>query len=113
VQDLLRFAGALEQASEHPVAHAITRAARDQFTSLAEVTDFVSSGGLGVTGLVAGHTVAVGRIAFLESLGMTPPRELLDRQAATGVAAYSRIAVGCASSARARATLDRTVPTGH
>jgi len=60
----LRLAGALEHASEHPIAQAIaTRAAEDG--PLPAVTDFVNHDGRGVTGVVDGHEVAVGRYSWL------------------------------------------------
>jgi Cu+-exporting ATPase len=66
--ELLRVAGAVEDASEHPVAAAITAGARDRLGGdLPTVTDFASHQGLGVSGVVAGHGAAVGRAAWLES----------------------------------------------
>ncbi|MDR3664093.1 MAG: heavy metal translocating P-type ATPase, partial [Mycobacterium sp.] len=60
----LRLAGALEHASEHPIAQAIAaRAAQDG--PLPQVTDFANHDGRGVTGTVDGHRVAVGRYAWL------------------------------------------------
>ncbi|OKH82477.1 carbonate dehydratase [Mycobacterium sp. ST-F2] len=62
--NVLRLAGALEHASEHPIAQAIaTRAAADG--PLPAVTDFVNHDGRGVTGVVDGHDVAVGRRSWL------------------------------------------------
>lgn len=62
--NVLRLAGALEHASEHPIAQAIaTRAAADG--PLPAVTDFVNHDGRGVTGVVDGHEVAVGRRSWL------------------------------------------------
>ncbi len=62
--NVLRLAGALEHASEHPIAQAIaTRAATDG--PLPAVTDFVNHDGRGVTGVVDGHDVAVGRYSWL------------------------------------------------
>ena len=59
--DVLRFAGAVEAASEHPVAQAIAAAARSELGSLATVSDFRNEAGVGVTGVVDGRSVAVGR----------------------------------------------------
>jgi Cu+-exporting ATPase len=62
--NVLRLAGALEHASEHPIAQAIaTSAAEDG--PLPAVTDFVNHDGRGVTGVVDGHEVAVGRYSWL------------------------------------------------
>jgi len=59
--DVLRFAGALESASEHPVAHAVAAAARDELGDLPPVTEFRNLPGVGVRGVVDGHEVEVGR----------------------------------------------------
>jgi Cu+-exporting ATPase len=59
--DVLRFAGALESASEHPVAHAVATAARAELGDLPPVTDFRNLPGAGVRGVVDGHEVEVGR----------------------------------------------------
>ncbi|MFI5590230.1 heavy metal translocating P-type ATPase [Amycolatopsis sp. NPDC051758] len=63
--EVLRLAGAVEAASEHPVARAIADAARERFGELPAVTDFRNTPGLGVEGVVEGHTVAVGRAEFV------------------------------------------------
>ncbi len=59
--DVLRLAGAVEAASEHPIGQAVARAARAEIERLPEVTAFRNQPGVGVTGLVEGHDVAVGR----------------------------------------------------
>jgi Cu+-exporting ATPase len=60
--DLLRYAGALEDASEHPIAKAIADGARERVGTLPPVTGFAAREGLGVRGTVDGHAVAVGRV---------------------------------------------------
>lgn len=71
--NVLRLAGALEHASEHPIAQAIAaRAAADG--PLPTVTDFVNHDGRGVTGVVDGHEVAVGRYSWLAT-NATPELE--------------------------------------
>jgi Cu+-exporting ATPase len=67
----LRLAGALEDASEHPVARAIASAARDELGTLAPVEDFANREGLGVEGRTGGHDVRVGRPALMP--GDVPP----------------------------------------
>jgi Cu+-exporting ATPase len=69
--EALRLAGALEDASEHPIAAAIARAARDRVGPLPPVTEFVSRPGLGVEGVVEGRRVAVGRAAAGDTRGRT------------------------------------------
>ncbi|MEA5360183.1 heavy metal translocating P-type ATPase [Amycolatopsis sp., V23-08] len=61
--EVLRLAGAVEAASEHPVGRAIADAARERFGALPAVSEFRSTPGVGVTGVVEGRTVSVGRAA--------------------------------------------------
>jgi Cu+-exporting ATPase len=67
-QLLLRLTGALEDASEHPVARAVVQAARTRAgwtPGLATVEEFSSSQGQGVSGLVEGRAVVVGQRRWL------------------------------------------------
>ncbi|MEU5283477.1 heavy metal translocating P-type ATPase [Streptomyces sp. CA-278952] len=66
---LLALAGAAEHPSEHPLARAVVRAARDRGLVLAEATGFASSPGAGVTATVDGRTVRVGSPARLAADG--------------------------------------------
>jgi Cu+-exporting ATPase len=59
--EALRLAGAVEDASEHPVGRAVAEAARRHFGSLPPVDAFHSVAGRGVTGIVEGHRVEVDR----------------------------------------------------
>ena len=59
--EVLRLAGAVEDASEHPIARAVARAARAEVGALPPVEAFESRPGAGVVGRVEGHEVAVGR----------------------------------------------------
>jgi Cu+-exporting ATPase len=92
--EVLRLAGALEDSSEHPIAKAIAACARDKVGDLPSVEEFKSLEGLGVQGIVDGHTVLVGRRRLLdlpdelakamreaESEGKTPVVVGWDRQA--------------------------------
>ena len=69
---VLRLAGALESASEHPVAAAVAAAARERLGALPSVEQFANQPGLGVTGLVDGHAVLVGRRALLAEWALHP-----------------------------------------
>ena len=69
----LRLVGAVEHASEHPIAQAIAKAAAAQST-LPHVEAFTNREGLGVEGLVDGHALVVGRPALLHSA--LPPMPL-------------------------------------
>ncbi|MEU2757073.1 heavy metal translocating P-type ATPase [Streptomyces albidoflavus] len=74
--ELLRLAGALEHASEHPVARALASAAEERHGPLPPVSGFASTSGLGVRGTVEGRQVAAGRPHFLAEAGMPLPEEL-------------------------------------
>ncbi len=67
--ELLRLVGAVEQASEHPVALAVAGAARQELGTLPPVTDFVARAGFGVEGVVDGSKVAAGRPDLLRATG--------------------------------------------
>jgi Cu+-exporting ATPase len=64
--EALRLAGALEHASEHPIAKAISTAAAEQTGDLPGVEDFKNTEGLGVQGIVEGKAIVVGRAKLLE-----------------------------------------------
>ena len=66
-EEALRLAGAAESASEHPVAAAITVAARERLGDLPAPADFSNHEGRGVSATVEGRRVAVGRPGWLAS----------------------------------------------
>jgi Cu+-exporting ATPase len=104
--DVLRRAGAVEDASEHPVAAALAAGARDRLgaglpgaglpgAGLPGAGQFASHHGLGVTALVEGHTVAVGRPGWLESeWGTTVPPTLAVRAAQAEQAGQTAVFTG-------------------
>ena len=76
-EELLRLAGAVESASEHPVATAITTAARERLGALPAPADFSNHEGRGVSGTVEGRRVAVGRPGWLtDEMGAEVPEAL-------------------------------------
>jgi P-type Cu2+ transporter len=88
-EELLALAAAVESDSEHPVARAIVRAARNQELDIPRATGFTSMTGRGVRASVDGRNVAVGGPALLKELGTTEPdglaattRAWMDRGAA-------------------------------
>ena len=102
--EVLRLAGALEDASEHPVAQAIAAGAREAVGVLPQVEDFANVEGLGVQGIVRGddtsHAVLVGRPRLLEDWSQHLPPELVkavDEAQATGGTA---VVVGWDGAAR-------------
>ncbi|WP_326730188.1 heavy metal translocating P-type ATPase [Streptomyces phaeochromogenes] len=74
---VLRLAGALEHASEHPVAGAVAEGTQARTGPLAAVDGFENVAGLGVRGTVEGHAVLVGRARLLEEAGIALPEELV------------------------------------
>ncbi|MCO4254512.1 heavy metal translocating P-type ATPase [Pseudarthrobacter cellobiosi] len=70
---LLALAAAVESDSEHPVARAIVRAARDRNLDIPHATDFKSLTGRGVRASVDGRTIHVGGPALLRELGAVEP----------------------------------------
>jgi Cu+-exporting ATPase len=74
--EVLRLVGALEHASEHPIAQAIATAAAERVDPLPAVVDFANVAGLGVQGVVDGHAVLVGRIRLMDEWAITLPEQL-------------------------------------
>jgi len=70
--EVLRLAASLERGSEHPLGAAIVAGAQAKGLSVAEVSDFRSVTGKGVTGIVDGKKVALGNRALLDDLGINP-----------------------------------------
>ena len=68
--ELLRIAGALEDASEHPIAQAIARAARAELGGLPQVEAFANREGHGVEGMVEGRGVQIGRPVLMAEWGL-------------------------------------------
>jgi P-type Cu+ transporter len=75
-EELLRLAGAVEDASEHPIARAIADSARTETGPLFPVESFSNTQGLGVQGVVEGHAVVAGRPRFLADWAMHLTAEL-------------------------------------
>jgi len=81
--ELLRLAGAIEHASEHPIARAIASAATADgaVVELPPVESFQNHEGRGVTGVVEGRAMLVGRLSLLEDWSVHPSAELLSAKA--------------------------------
>jgi Cu+-exporting ATPase len=91
--DALRLVGALENASEHPVAQAIARAAAAD-GPLPDVEGFANRAGLGVEGVVDGHALIVGRPALLADWAMHLTGELDAARRAAEARGQTAIAAG-------------------
>ncbi len=70
--DVLRFAAAVEQPSEHPLAAAILAEAKRQSVRVESAAEFKSFPGKGITGRVDGHVVALGNPALFREIGIAP-----------------------------------------
>ncbi|MEV7526912.1 heavy metal translocating P-type ATPase [Agrococcus sediminis] len=93
-RQLLRLAGAIEDASEHPIAQAIAKGATEQLDELLPpVEDFRSVEGKGVTGVVEGHAVLVGRQSLLEDWSVATDAELQRRKTAAEEAGETAVLV--------------------
>ena len=110
--EALRLAGAVESASEHPVATAITAAARERLRDLPAPADFSNHEGRGVSATVEGRRVAVGRPGWLAGeLGAEVPEALSAavEQAQDSGATAVVLAVGGAGEA---ASVETRAPDG-
>jgi Cu+-exporting ATPase len=96
----LRLVGALENASEHPIAQAIAKAAAAT-TDLPAVDEFANREGLGVEGVVDGHALVVGRPALLADWAPHLSAELDAARRAAEAKGQTAIAAGWDGEAKA------------
>ena len=106
MRELLRLAGATEDGSAHPIAAAVAAGARQRLAAdlpsvglpgseLPHAGDFASYHGLGVTAVVDGHAVAVGRASWLADQWAQPvPEALADRAARAEAAGQTAVFAG-------------------
>ena len=99
--EVLRLAGAVEDGSEHPVARATAKGARDKLGELPSVEDFANVAGLGVQGVVDGHALVVGRRQLLADWGQQLPPNLDTAMREAQSQGRTAIAVGWDGQARA------------
>lgn len=110
--EVLRLVGAVEDGSEHPVARAIAKGARDKLGDLPVAEDFANVAGLGVQGVVDGHALVVGRRQLLADWGQQLPPDL--DIAMRDAQAQGRTAIAAGWDGQARAVLvvaDAVKPT--
>ncbi|MBK1891909.1 heavy metal translocating P-type ATPase [Undibacterium sp. 14-3-2] len=69
--EILRLAASLDQGSEHPLADAIVRAARERGLLLEKAENFESGSGIGVQGLVGGRRLALGNTSLMNQFGIS------------------------------------------
>ncbi|MEU1723228.1 heavy metal translocating P-type ATPase [Nonomuraea sp. NPDC005692] len=99
--EVLRLAGALEHASEHPIAQAIAKGAAARVGDLPTPEDFANVEGLGVQGIVEGHAVLVGRPRLLEEWSQHLSSDLERALHAAQAGGRTAVAVGWDGKARA------------
>ncbi|MFF7653767.1 heavy metal translocating P-type ATPase [Streptomyces sp. NPDC007983] len=98
--ELLRLAGAVEHASEHPIARAIADGAAERAGALPAPESFASVPGLGVQGVVDGHAVLVGRDTLLAQWSIDLPEDLATAKAAAEAEGHTAVAVAWDGHAR-------------
>ncbi|MDP3967131.1 MAG: heavy metal translocating P-type ATPase [Nocardioides sp.] len=98
--ELLRLAGALEDASEHPIARAVALGAREEVGTLPTPESFENVAGLGVQGVVEGRAVIVGRPDLLAEWSQHLDEDLTTAVAEAGAAGRTAVAVGWDGAAR-------------
>ncbi|MFC4950527.1 heavy metal translocating P-type ATPase [Pseudonocardia sp. GCM10023141] len=108
-ETVLRLAGGLENASEHPIAAAIVRGARERVTTLPAVDEFANMAGLGVAGTVEGHALLIGRAALLEHWAQPLTPELDALRVAAEQEGRTAVAVAWDGQARAVLVVSDTV----
>ncbi|WP_214367089.1 heavy metal translocating P-type ATPase [Pseudonocardia sp. H11422] len=107
--EVLRLAGAVENASEHPIAAAVARGATERVEVLPDVEEFTNHEGLGVQGIVDGHAVLVGRATLLEQWSQPLTPDLAAAKAAAEEQGRTAIAVAWDGAARAVLVVGDTV----
>ncbi len=107
--ELLRYAGSVEQASEHAVAAAITAAAQAVHASLPQADSFQALPGLGARGLVGGTQVMVGRARLMREHGLAIPAELSDQCATWEQAGRTTVLVSWDDEVRGALAVGDTV----
>jgi len=98
--ELLWLAGALEHASEHPIAQAIAAGSMERAGSLPVPENFENVAGRGVQGLVDGHAVLVGREKLLREWAIVLPQQLAEAKAAAEAEGRTAVAVAWDGEAR-------------
>ncbi|NKT41695.1 heavy metal translocating P-type ATPase [Rhodococcus hoagii] len=99
--EALRLVGALENASEHPIAQAVAAGAAEGVGSLPSVEDFANVEGKGVQGIVDGHAVVAGRESLLADWSQHLPDDLARAKREAEKLGRTAIAAGWDGQARA------------
>ncbi|MGN7797727.1 heavy metal translocating P-type ATPase [Leifsonia sp. 22587] len=112
--ELLRVAGAVEAASEHPIARAVATAATERTGPLPAAESFVNIEGRGVQGVVDGHLALVGRATLLEDWSITLDHALTAAKNAAEAAGRTVVSVAWDGEVRGLLVVaDAIKPTSH
>ncbi|CAM5446213.1 carbonate dehydratase [Streptomyces avidinii] len=103
--ELLRLAGSLEHASEHPIARAIATGAAERAGRLPVPENFENLAGLGVQGVVDGHAVLVGREKLLADWSIALPAALAEAKAGAEAEGGTAVLVAWDGAARGLLTV--------
>jgi Cu+-exporting ATPase len=113
-EELLRLAGGLEDASEHPIAQAIAKGAVQEVGPLPTPEDFANVEGKGVQGIVDGHAVLVGRETLLADWSQHLDVDLARAKANAEAHGKTAVAVGWDGQARGVLVVaDQVKPTSY
>jgi Cu+-exporting ATPase len=111
-KQVLRLAGAVEDASEHPAGQAIARAATARLGDLPPVTGFTGVPGAGVRGTADGNAVILGNHRFLADMEVTVPEVLREAAAAAETAGQTAVLAGWDGRAQAVLTVADSIRPG-
>ena len=110
--DALRYAGAVEKASEHPIARAIVRAAEEKLGALPTLDEFESLPGVGATGRIGGTIITVGREEMFRQRLVILPKAVRDALASSRSLGHTAVIVTWDGQAKAVIALaDQPKPT--
>ncbi len=111
-EEALRLAGAVEDASEHPIGQAIAREAAARLGGLQPASEFVALPGAGVQGCSEGRTVVVGSLDFFDEKGLTASSSLRRAVATAEEAGQTAVLAGWDGQGRAVLVVADTVRPG-
>ncbi len=110
--EALRYAGAVEKASEHPIARAIVRAAEEKLGALPALDEFESLPGVGATGRIGGMIITVGREEMFRQRLVILPKVVRDALASSRSLGHTAVIVTWDGQAKAVIALaDQPKPT--
>ena len=78
--DVISYAATIEQSSSHILAQAVVNHAEDKSITIRKAKHIRETAGHGVVGRIDGKSVAVGRLSFLDSIGVDVPKKLIDEK---------------------------------